>query len=102
MNIRPALVSDASAIEAIYEPFVHHTSVSFEIDAPSVAEMEHRILKCSETRRYFVAEQAELILGFAYVSQYRIRTSYQTLRWLVFIWCQKRMVASWDGLFTMP
>ena len=77
MNIRPALVSDASAISAIYEPFVCHTPVSFEIDAPSVAEMERRIVKCSETHGYFVAEQADQVLGFAYASEYRIRHSYQ-------------------------
>ena len=102
MNIRPALVSDAPVIRAIYEPFVRHTSVSFEIDPPSVAEMERRILKCSETHGYFVAEQAGSVFGFAYASQYRIRSSYQSSAGFVFIWCQKRMAGSWDGLFTMP
>ena len=78
MNIRPALLSDAPVIRAIYEPFVRHTSVSFEIDPPSLAEMERRILKCSETHGYFVAEQAGSVFGFAYASQYRIRSSYQS------------------------
>jgi len=40
--------------------------------------MERRILKCSETHGYFVAEQAESVFGFAYASQYRIRSSYQS------------------------
>ena len=39
--------------------------------------MERRILKCSETHGYFVAEQEGFVFGFAYASQYRIRTSYQ-------------------------
>ena len=43
MKIRLATRADAAALQAIYAYYVENTTVSFEYEAPSVAEMERRI-----------------------------------------------------------
>jgi len=43
MKIRWATRADAAALQAIYSYYVENTTVSFEYEAPSVAEMERRI-----------------------------------------------------------
>lgn len=43
MKIRWATRADAAALQAIYAYYVENTTVSFEYEAPSVAEMERRI-----------------------------------------------------------
>ncbi len=43
MKIRWATRADAAALRAIYSYYVENTTVSFEYEAPSVAEMERRI-----------------------------------------------------------
>ena len=43
MKIRLATRPDAAALQAIYSFYVENTTVSFEYEAPSVAEMERRI-----------------------------------------------------------
>lgn len=43
MKIRLATRADAAALQAIYSYYVENTTVSFEYEAPSVAEMERRI-----------------------------------------------------------
>ena len=40
---RLARITDAPAIQAIYAPVVRETAISFEYDAPDVAEMERRL-----------------------------------------------------------
>ena len=41
-RIRDATMEDAEALLAIYRPFVANTFVSFEVEAPSVAEFRQR------------------------------------------------------------
>jgi len=43
MKIRLATRADAAELQAIYAHYVENTTVSFEYEAPSVAEMERRI-----------------------------------------------------------
>ena len=45
MMIRPVQLSDATAIRAIYQPYVTETAITFEVDVPTVQEFESRITK---------------------------------------------------------
>ena len=76
--IRPATLADAKAIQAIYDPFVRDSSISFEADPPSISQMQARISTNVASHGYFVAEEAGVILGYAYGSQYRPRLAYDT------------------------
>ena len=74
ITVRVASGSDAKAIQAIYEPVVLGTAISFEEVPPSVEEIRGRILATLETYPYLVAEQKGVVIGYAYASQRLSRT----------------------------
>lgn len=78
--IRLATEHDAEQILAIYAPIVCTTAISFEVEPPTVREMQQRIL---ETVRYLpwlvCAHQGEVV-GYAYAVTHRTRPAY---RWSV-------------------
>ena len=76
LTIRPASLSDAQAIQAIYAPYVEKTAITFEYEVPSVQEFEKRISKTIEKYPYLVAEENGQVLGYAYASNYYARTAY--------------------------
>ena len=76
LTIRPAKLSDAPAIQAIYSPYVEKTAITFEYEVPSVQEFEARISKTLEKFPYLVVEEDGRVLGYAYASTYYARTAY--------------------------
>jgi L-amino acid N-acyltransferase YncA len=77
MLIRAALISDASAMLAIYAPVVRDTAISFELEAPTLQEFEERIRKYSKSWAWLVAEVNGEVVGYAYGSSHRERLAYQ-------------------------
>lgn len=77
MVIRAATLADASAILAIYAPFVLNTTVSFEYAVPTIDEFSQRIESIQQRFPYLVAEQNGRIMGYAYASAHRERTAYK-------------------------
>lgn len=80
LRIRAALPADAEAIAAIYAHYVLTGPITFEIDPPSVMEMARRIADILPHHPYFVAEQMEGIVGYAYATRVYERAAY---RWAV-------------------
>ncbi|PYQ10674.1 MAG: GNAT family N-acetyltransferase [Acidobacteria bacterium] len=76
-RIRDATMEDAEALLAIYRPFVANTIVSFEVEAPSVAEFRQRIDHALERWAWIVAEQGGRPVGYAYGTAHRPRSAYQ-------------------------
>jgi phosphinothricin acetyltransferase len=75
--IREAIFADAEAIASIYRPYVEETAISFEVDAPSPAEMAYRIGKLRENGYPFlVAIEKNMVSGYAYASAFRPRAAY--------------------------
>jgi L-amino acid N-acyltransferase YncA len=75
MLIRPAGTgTDAAACASIYEPFVSHSAISFEVGAPDAAEMARRI---ETAHAWLVAEDAGQLIGFAYAGSHRARAAYR-------------------------
>jgi phosphinothricin acetyltransferase len=68
---------DAKACAAIYAPYVRDTAISLEEVAPTPAEMAARIDRTSKTHPWLIAEDAGEVIGYAYGSQHRERTSYR-------------------------
>ena len=68
---------DAKACAAIYAPYVRDTAISLEEVAPTPAEMAARIDRTSKTHPWLVAEDSGEVIGYAYGSQHRERTSYR-------------------------
>ena len=70
--IRFATPDDAAAVREIYAPFCAADSpVSFEIVAPTVAEMRNRIMRTLERFPYLVCEREDTIAGYVYAGPHR-------------------------------
>ncbi len=75
--VRDAMSADTEALLAIYKPFVVETAVSFELEPPSAAEFEQRIVAAQSKWAWLVAERGDELLGYAYGSSHRSRAAYQ-------------------------
>lgn len=75
--IRLAVEDDAEALQAIYEPYVRETPISFELEPPDVNTMRERIRKTVESFPWLVCEHDGGIVGYAYASKHRERLAYQ-------------------------
>jgi len=78
MTIRSAIVQDAQAVADIYAPVVRDTTISFELEAPTVAEMRARIEKTLAVLPWLVSlDEAGEVNGYVYASKHRERAAYQ-------------------------
>ncbi len=74
---RLATPADAEGILAIYAPIVRDTAISFEIEPPTLEEMQARIQTTLERLPWLVSESGGEIVGYAYASRHRERAAYQ-------------------------
>lgn len=76
--IRRSREGDIEAITAIYAHHVQHGTGTFEIDAPSVAEMEARHSDVlAKGLPYLVAEIDRQVMGYAYCNWFKPRPAYR-------------------------
>lgn len=76
MKIRSCVPEDAEALAKIYAPYVDHTAISFELEAPAADEFRERIINTLKKFPYIVAEIDDEIVGYAYVSPFKERSAY--------------------------
>jgi L-amino acid N-acyltransferase YncA len=74
--VRPATPADGVACAAIYRPYVEDTSISFELVAPSAAEMASRIARVQARTPWLVVEQDGAVRAYAYGTRHRDRQAY--------------------------
>jgi L-amino acid N-acyltransferase YncA len=77
IDIRPAAVTDAEAIQRIYAPIVENTAISFEYVPPSVVKIAERITSTSRTHPYLVAIDGSGVCGYVYANAHRERAAYR-------------------------
>lgn len=75
--IRPVSPDDATAIARIYNHYVTETTVSFETEPLTVAEMRQRILTLSAAFPYFVHVSDGEVDGYCYVHDWKERAAYR-------------------------
>jgi L-amino acid N-acyltransferase YncA len=76
--IRACEAGDIAAITTIYGHHVLHGLASFELEPPSEEEMrQRRLAVLGRDLPYLVAECAGEVVGYAYVSPYRLRPAYR-------------------------
>ena len=76
--LRPFAWSDIPAITAIYAHYVQHSTVTFDLDAPSEGAMAEKFGHILELGHpLIVAESARAVRGYAYASTYRPRPAYR-------------------------
>ena len=90
-RIRPARPRDAAALLAVYAPYVLDTTVSFEVEVPSVADFTARIERTLRDYAYLVLEDLGReghgereghadhanVVGYAYYDAFHPRAAYQ-------------------------
>ena len=78
MRIRVVTRKDAAAIQAIYAPVVANTPISFEVEPPTVAEMERRVASTLSRFPWFVGEdEAGRVNGYVYAGPHKERAAYR-------------------------
>jgi L-amino acid N-acyltransferase YncA len=80
MIVRDATTADAAACAAVYAPYVRETTVSFELEPPTAAEMAERIATAQARHAWLVLEQDGQVIGYAYANRFSARAAY---RWSV-------------------
>ncbi len=76
--IRSARAADIPAITRIYAHAVEHGTASFELAPPDEAEMGRRMDDLlGKGYPYLVAEDGEVLAGYAYAGPYRTRPAYR-------------------------
>ena len=78
--IRHAVKDDVEKLTAIYNHYVEHTPITFDLEVKSVAQRMQWFEQFALTGRYqlLVAEQGNELLGYANSSQYRVKAAYQS------------------------
>jgi len=76
-TIRDATERDAEACAAIYAPYVTDTAISFEVEPPSTTAMAARIADAVRDHAWFVLEDDDRVVGFAYGNRFAERAAYR-------------------------
>ncbi|MDE5681585.1 MAG: GNAT family N-acetyltransferase [Mailhella sp.] len=76
MHIRPAQVSDAEQLLAIYAYYVKNTAISFEYAVPSLEAFQNRIRTTLKQYLYLVLENENTVYGYAYAGTFVGRAAY--------------------------
>lgn len=78
IDIRPATAADAARIAAIYNRYVAQTTISFEEQPLSEAEMAGRIRDVADAGLpWLVAVHQGELAGYAYATKWRARPAYR-------------------------
>ena len=78
MHIRNAVADDAQAIMAIYNHFISNTTITFEEEAVTAADMEQRITDVQTGGLpWLVVEKDAVVVGYAYATKWRARNAYR-------------------------
>ncbi len=76
-GVRLASPADAGGILGIYAPIVRETTISFEIEPPTLEQMQARIQGTLERYPWLVYESDGEVAGYAYATRHRERPAYQ-------------------------
>lgn len=80
MAIRHVTPVDADAIRAIYAPLVRDTAITFELEVPTVSEIQRRIAGVVPRAPWLVLERDGHLVAYAYGHTWRERPAY---RWTI-------------------
>ncbi len=77
-TLRPSQEADIPAITALYADYVLHSTCTFEIDPPSLADMTARRAEVlGRGLPWLVLEEAGQVLGYAYCNWFKPRPAYR-------------------------
>ncbi|MBD8532716.1 MULTISPECIES: arsinothricin resistance N-acetyltransferase ArsN1 family B [unclassified Massilia] len=77
-TIRPATAADAASICVIYNHYIATTTISFEEEPVTAADMARRIADVAASNLpYLVMLDGEKLIGYAYATKWRVRAAYR-------------------------
>ena len=77
-SIRPATAADAACIAAIYNHYIATTTISFEEEPVTAADMAQRIADVGASRLpWLVMFDGDKLIGYAYATKWRVRAAYR-------------------------
>jgi len=77
MKIREIKLDDADQIAKLYNHYILNTHYTFETEPLRGENMQPRIQKIRKRHPFLVAEESEVILGYAYAEQFKLRDAYK-------------------------
>ncbi|MFT7129668.1 MAG: L-amino acid N-acyltransferase YncA [Gammaproteobacteria bacterium] len=76
--IRKAVKADSQSIAKIYNHYIQSTVITFEEARLSTVDIENRIDKTNALKLpWFVAEENDVVIGYAYAAPFKERTAYR-------------------------
>ena len=79
LTFRPATAVDAPALVDIYNHYVETSTVTFDLDKWSSADMEHKIESVAKLSMPFIVVEIEGdVVGYGYLSTWRDKCAYET------------------------
>jgi phosphinothricin acetyltransferase len=80
LRIRPAVRKDLARLTEIYNYYVVHTPVTFDVEPYTVERRESWFAQFGATGRYrlLVAEANEVVIGYAGTTRFRPKAAYET------------------------
>lgn len=84
--IRPVTLQDAPDIVAIYNEYIAHSTITFDMNPLTVQEMQQRISEISQRYPYFVYEEDGIVEGYCYAHAWKEKEAYnRTLETTVYL-----------------
>lgn len=75
--IRIAQTNDVPTILTIYTPYIVNSVASFELEPPTIEQMQQRMQHVQPALPWLVIERDHQVIGYAYASKHKERLSYQ-------------------------
>ena len=75
VQIREASAEDTQQILDIYNHYIQHTVITFDVDAYSFEQMSNKILLLQKDYPVLVAHKDDHIVGYAYASAWKTKTA---------------------------
>lgn len=69
--------ADTLACLEIYRYYIENTTVTFEEETPSYKEFTDRVKRITESYPFFVADDGNRVVGFAYLDTFNPRSAYR-------------------------
>jgi len=84
--IRPVTLQDAPDIVAIYNEYIAHSTITFDMNPLTAQEMQQRISEISQRYPYFVYEEDGIVEGYCYAHAWKEKEAYnRTLETTVYL-----------------
>ena len=99
ITIRPAVRADLPRLTEIYNHYVVHTPVTFDVEPYTVERRETWFSQFAASGRYrlFVAEENGSVVGYAGTTRFRPKAAYETTVETT-IYCDQRAIGKGIGL----